>query len=170
MPTTAPTEADFLARLGVSPFDARPSDGFWCYRFTSDTGEAVQFSFNMHERSVQTMWLVQERPVCTVVHENAAEIRIVESAGRTSIHVDFLRTANGWKTGLELQISSCRRFTCPVSWCDASELAPANDEYRNTSSDFIDLKRQACSQIPANIVAHRPARPNPRLPLLKRSP
>ena len=104
MPTTAPTEDDFLVHLGVSPFDASPSDGFWCYRFPSDTGDELQFSFNTHESSVQTVWLAQGRPVCTVVHENARQIRIVGSDGRTSIHVDFLRTDNGLKAELELQV------------------------------------------------------------------
>jgi len=34
--------------------------------------------------------------------------------------------------------------------------ALANEEYRNASSDFIDLNTQACSQIPANIVLRAP--------------
>lgn len=102
--TQVPSETDFLAAFGVEPVEAAPQDGFWCYSFESDDGSAVRFSFNVHERSVQTVWMSKGRAVCTVVHENADEIRINEGVGSASISATFAHGHDGCRTHLRLQI------------------------------------------------------------------
>lgn len=102
--TDVPSETDFLAAFGVDPLEAAPQDGFWCYSFESERGETVRFSFNAHERSVQTVWESNGRPVCTVVHENADQIRIHEEAGQASITVEFAHARDECRTQLRLRV------------------------------------------------------------------
>ena len=99
-PTTIPSENDFLAAFGVEPVEAEPADGYWCYEFTAEDGEGLRFSFNVHERSVQTVWTSRGRPVCTVVHENASAVRVEEGA----IRVEFIHEPNECRTTLHVQV------------------------------------------------------------------
>lgn len=102
--TLAPSETDFLASFGVDPAEALPEDGFWCYLFESDDGDAIRLSFDIHERSVQTVWESKGRVVCTVVHENASEIRINDDGGEASISVDFSHERDECQTQLLVRV------------------------------------------------------------------
>ena len=102
--TDVPSETDFLAAFGVVPVDSAPQDGFWSYSFESKDGDAVRLSFNAHERSVQTLWESNGRPVCTVVHENAVHIRINQEAGQASITVEFAHERDECRTQLRLRV------------------------------------------------------------------
>jgi hypothetical protein len=103
--TQVPSENDFLAAFGVEPIESAPQDGFWCYSFESDDGNAVRLSFNIHERSVQTVWMFKGRAVCTVVHENADEIRISNEVGAANISATFAHERDECRTQLRLQIA-----------------------------------------------------------------
>ncbi len=102
--TDAPTETEFLAAFGVDPMEAAPQDGFWCYSFESAGGEVVRFSFDVHQRSVQTELESNGRVVCTVVHENADHIRIIEGADQASIMVEFANAPDECRTQLRLRV------------------------------------------------------------------
>ena len=99
-PTTIPSENDFLAAFGVEPVEAEPADGYWCYEFTTEDGDALRFSFNAHEHSAQTVWFSRGRPVCTVVHENTSAIRLEEQA----IRVEFVQEPSECRTTLSVQV------------------------------------------------------------------
>lgn len=102
--TKVPPESDFLAAFGVEPAESAPQDGFWCYLFGSENGDVVRFSFNIQERSVQTVWESKGRAACMVVHENADEIRINDSGGKASISVDFAHERDECRTQLQLRV------------------------------------------------------------------
>lgn len=102
--TKVPSESEFLAAFGVEPVESARQDGFWCYSFGSEDRDAVRFSFNIQERSVQTVWESKGRAVCTVVHENADEIRINDSGGEASISVDFAYERDECRTQLQLRV------------------------------------------------------------------
>jgi len=102
--TEVPSETDFLAAFGVDPVESVPQDGFWCYSFESDSGDAVRLSFNVHERSVQTVWVSNGRTSCTVVHENADQIRINDGDGGAYIFVDFAHKRDECRTQLRLRV------------------------------------------------------------------
>lgn len=104
-PTAVPSENDFLAAFGIAPVESQPADGYWSYSFSGDNeDEELLFSFNAHERSVQTVWVAQGRQVCTVVHENAATVRIVQSHGRSALVVEFVHEPGECQTHLQVQI------------------------------------------------------------------
>ncbi len=102
--TDAPSETDFLAAFAVEPVESAPQDGFWCYSFESEGGDAVRLSFNAHERSVQTVYESNGRAVCTVVHENAEQIRINDEKGEVSITVEFAHGRDECRTQLRLRV------------------------------------------------------------------
>jgi len=102
--TDVPSETDFLAAFGIDPDESVPPDGFWCYTFESEGGDVVRLSFNTHERSVQTVCESNGRAICTVVHENADQIRINEGRGEASIIVEFAHGRDECRTQLRLQV------------------------------------------------------------------
>ena len=77
-PLLAPAENDFLTSFGVEPIESAPQDGYWAYVFDGPDGSRVQFSFNTHEASIQTILFVGDVPVLTVVSEDAQLVRIGE--------------------------------------------------------------------------------------------
>jgi hypothetical protein len=73
---TAPSAEDFLATFGVEPSEARPRDGGWTYTCEDEDGGRLRFSFNTHERSVQTCFEMNGRRAWTVVHESVERVWI----------------------------------------------------------------------------------------------
>jgi hypothetical protein len=86
LPTSAPSETDFLAAFGVRPVEAAPGDGYWAYNFDGPGDSRVRFSFNTHQGSVQTACFVGVQRLAAVVSEGAESIRIGDDE---RIHVVF---------------------------------------------------------------------------------
>ena len=86
IPTSAPSQTDFLASFGAAPVEAVPEDGFWAYEFDGPSGTRVRLSYNTHDGSVQTACLIEDRLLAVMVCEGAKSIRIGEDE---RIHVAF---------------------------------------------------------------------------------
>lgn len=99
--TIIPASSEFLHAFGVTPVEAKPADGYWCYEFTAEGGDGLRVSFHAHERSVQTVWTSRGRPVCIVVHENACAVRLEEGG----IRVEFIHEPNGCRTALDVRVA-----------------------------------------------------------------
>ncbi len=90
LPTSAPSETDFLASFGVEPVEKAPGDGYWAYVFDGPGGSRVRLSYNTHEGSVQTAVFVGDEQLAVLVSEGAESIQIGED-GR--IRVTFSGSA-----------------------------------------------------------------------------
>ncbi len=86
LPTSAPSQTDFLASFGAEPTEAVPEDGYWAYDFDGPSGSRVRLSYNTHDGSVQTACLVGDQQLAVMVSEGAESIRIGEDE---RIHVVF---------------------------------------------------------------------------------
>ncbi|MEZ4401563.1 MAG: hypothetical protein R3B06_16175 [Kofleriaceae bacterium] len=64
-----PSPAEFLAALGLDPCEAYPDDCRWAYRIIDGAGAAVVLSFDVFQRSVQTV-----APATTVVCEGMTRL------------------------------------------------------------------------------------------------
>jgi hypothetical protein len=71
-----PGEIDLLVFFGVGPIDRAAQDGYWCYEVSDVRGVKLQFSFNVYERSVQTVLSVDEVAVVIVSHEGAERMLV----------------------------------------------------------------------------------------------
>lgn len=80
-----PSELDFLVALGVEPLESDPSDGFWVYRFESESNIALILSFNQHARSIQTSLFIGEQELSTVSHEGLESLRIEAVDGESRL-------------------------------------------------------------------------------------
>ena len=74
--TTTPEEVDLQRFFGGEPKQAEPQDGYWMYEASDSARVTLRFSFNLHERSVQTSLDVAGANAATISHECARAIRI----------------------------------------------------------------------------------------------
>ena len=86
-----PSEMDFLGSLGVEPTISNSSDGFWSYRFESDSDINLVLSFDQHAGSIQTCLLIGERELSTVSHEGLVSLKI-ETFGKETRLVGHCRS------------------------------------------------------------------------------
>jgi hypothetical protein len=77
--TVTSSELDFSDFFESEPEEAIPRDGYWCYKFKDQHEVELRLSFNILEKSVQTVLLVCGEEVETVVLEGAAELKIREN-------------------------------------------------------------------------------------------
>ena len=99
-----PTELDFLTVFGIIPEEARPGDGYWCYRFEGAEGVSLRFSFNTHERSVQTILTCNQEPLAVVVHELAESVEILQHGAHARIHAVFSVASHECQTLLRILV------------------------------------------------------------------
>ena len=71
-----PGEAELIAFFGAEPTERSVEDGFWAFTVTDTRGVQLRFSFDLYERSVQTMLSFGEAVIETVSHELAARLQI----------------------------------------------------------------------------------------------
>jgi hypothetical protein len=84
-----PSEGDFAVLPGLAKVDSTPDDGYWCYEFIDRKGALLRFSFDVLQRSVQTVLVLDGVDVCTVSHEGGVSIRIKQSDGSRVITGQF---------------------------------------------------------------------------------
>lgn len=87
-----PDELAFLEAFGVEPTHSAPAEGFWCYRFEDEARCALSLSFNILERSVQTVQETEGRVTSTVSSEGGLSLRIVGDTLEGECHVGEART------------------------------------------------------------------------------
>ncbi|XXF78294.1 hypothetical protein P2318_00630 [Myxococcaceae bacterium GXIMD 01537] len=71
-----PDELDLLEFFGVEPIERAAEDGYWCFVVGDERGVELRFSFNLFERSVQTVVSVGDAAVYTVCHELAERLYV----------------------------------------------------------------------------------------------
>lgn len=87
-----PNEADLTDFFGAGPMDRSVDDGYWCYEITDESGVLLRFSFNLYERSVQTVLNVAGMAIATVSHESAERLVIRDSVLRCEFSGSASRT------------------------------------------------------------------------------
>jgi len=90
-------ELELLEFFGAEPVARTVEDGYWCYEVTDERGVTLRFSFNLYERSVQTIISVNASHVATVSHEGAE--RMVIASGK--LHCEF--STAGEKSTLDVE-------------------------------------------------------------------
>ena len=95
-----PDELSFLESFGVEPLESAPEDGYWCYRLADGAGGAVRLSFNVLERSLQTIQEFGGVGKATVSCEGAVSLRLADDG--TSLNGEC--RSEGSRTTLELQV------------------------------------------------------------------
>lgn len=107
-----PSEADLVDFFGTEPIDRSVEDGYWSYEITDDSGVLLRFSFNLYERSVQTVLQVAGAAIATVSHESAERLAIRDnvlrcefsgSASRTTLIVKLQERISVTWTTLRMQ-------------------------------------------------------------------
>jgi acetolactate synthase regulatory subunit len=93
-----PDIAEISEFFGVEPVEQSPEDGYWCYEVTDRWGAQVRFSFNIYERSVQTVVSSQGRQIVSVAHEQADELALQSASLRC------IFSSESSKTTLTLQL------------------------------------------------------------------
>jgi hypothetical protein len=71
-----PREAELIEFFGAEPTERSVEDGFWAFTVTDERGVKLRFSFDLYERSVQTMLSVREVVIETVSHELADRLQV----------------------------------------------------------------------------------------------
>ncbi len=99
--TKTPPEEILSAFFGSGPTATVLEDGFWCYEIADGTGVSLRLSFNIHEMSVQTVILLGDREIETVIQEGADELRI---EGDSLIGTFSLTTTTRLEVSLRPQI------------------------------------------------------------------
>jgi len=87
-----PKEAELVEFFGREPVERSVEDGFWSFAVTDKRGVKLRFSFNLHERSVQTMLSVGEAVIETVSHELAARLQIKGTQLQTTFNGSDTKT------------------------------------------------------------------------------
>jgi hypothetical protein len=92
-----PSELELLEFFGADPSE-RSEDGYYCYEVADARGVTLRFSFDVLERSVQTVLSVDGASLCSVSHENATRVRVREGA----LWCDFSSADSKAKLAVEL--------------------------------------------------------------------
>lgn len=100
-----PDEAELVAFFGVEAKEKRPQDGYWSFEIRTVHGLTFVFSFDVAERSVQTMLSQPGQLEWTVSHELAEQIAISGAELRATF------SSPGSKTVLSLRLSPSLRTT-----------------------------------------------------------
>ena len=99
-------EVDLLTFFGAEPVARAVDDGYWCYEVTDRRGVTLRFSFNLHERSVQTALSLAGSRIATVSREAAVRMAIQDG----KLRCEFSTT--GDKTTLTVESAE----TISVTW------------------------------------------------------
>jgi hypothetical protein len=103
----APTELEFLERLGVEPETANPHDGFWRYRLSDADGTSLSLSFNTIEASVQVVLECRGRELVVLSQEGAVKLEC-DSSGR--IRGEF--RSGGWHSTITIETNPSISVVC----------------------------------------------------------
>lgn len=71
-----PDKINLLDYFAKEPVECDVENGYWCYEVTDEYGVSLRFSFDVFERSVQTVLSANAVQVATVSHEGASSMII----------------------------------------------------------------------------------------------
>jgi hypothetical protein len=75
-----PSEESLDEFFGSKAVHTVPAEGFWRYEHLRSDGLKLSFSFHLHEQSMQTdVWQDQEN-LCSVSHENATSLSVIDGS------------------------------------------------------------------------------------------
>jgi hypothetical protein len=94
-----PEESEFLQHFSVGPEKSAPKDGYCCYEFKDVSGTMLRVSFNVHERSLQTILLKGGYEFSRVCQEGATLLAIINMGGKKVLRgeCEFRMLSRLWK-------------------------------------------------------------------------
>jgi hypothetical protein len=98
-------EVELLEFFGVEPVARTVEDGYWCYEVADERGVTLRFSFNLHERSIQTALSLGGSPIATVSHEGADQMAVREGKLRCEFSTKGEKTTLTVETGGSLSVT-----------------------------------------------------------------
>ncbi|MDB4953966.1 MAG: hypothetical protein JWO36_1535 [Myxococcales bacterium] len=72
---SVPSELELSEFFETDPIERSPEDGYWCYEVIDRNGVKLRFSFNLYERSVQTVIETGGTLLACISHEGATELQ-----------------------------------------------------------------------------------------------
>jgi hypothetical protein len=97
-------EVQLLEFFGAEPVERSVEDGYWCYAVADERGVTLRFSFNLFERSVQTVVLLGETKIATVSHEAADRMVVRDGKLRCEFSSEDSKTTLSVETGRNLSV------------------------------------------------------------------
>lgn len=101
-PMQVPDELTLLELLEVAPSESRPSEGFWRYELHDNKGIVVELSFDVLERSLQTVIRVGTHVVATISSEGGVSLHPIQLSDKTALRGEF--KTQGIRTVLDLKL------------------------------------------------------------------
>ena len=99
-----PDEIELLEFFGVDPIERSIEDGYWCYEIEDERGVRLRLSFNIYERSVQTMLSSAGGVVATVSHEGADRMLLRDGKVRCEFSLADSRASLAIEIGRSLSV------------------------------------------------------------------
>lgn len=87
---TVPSELELTEVFGSEPRDARPKDGFWSFEARDSNGVTLRLSFDIFERSIQTVLLIDDDEAARISQEGAISLRVVREHGEDVLRGECL--------------------------------------------------------------------------------
>jgi hypothetical protein len=84
-----PDELSLLEFFGVGPSESVPRDGYWSYDVTDENNDTLNVSFNVLERSFQTILYVRDREIARLLQEGAVKMFITQVDDRAILTCKF---------------------------------------------------------------------------------
>jgi hypothetical protein len=81
-----PDEDELLELFGAEPIERSVEDGYWCYETADRRGLCLRLSFNIYERSVQTVLSLDGALIERVSHEHAIYMLVRDG----KLHCEFV--------------------------------------------------------------------------------
>ena len=97
-------EVELLEFFGADPVERSAEDGYRCYVVTDGRGVTLRFSFNVFERSVQTVVSLGGTNIATVSHEAADRMVVRDGRLRCEFSSEDSKTALSVETGRTLSV------------------------------------------------------------------
>jgi hypothetical protein len=97
-------EVELLEFFGTDPVERSAEDGYWCYAVTDERGVMLRFSFNIFERSVQTVVSLGGTNIATVSHEAADRMIVRDGKLRCEFSSEDSKTTLSVETGRSLSV------------------------------------------------------------------
>ncbi len=97
-------ELELLEFFGADPVERSVENGYWCYVVTDERDVTLRFSFNIRERSVQTVVSLAGANIASVSHEAADRMVVRDGKLRCEFSSEASKTALSVETGRSLSV------------------------------------------------------------------
>jgi hypothetical protein len=100
-----PDQVELLEFFGSGPVTQVVEDGYWCYEISDTRGLVLRLSFNLHERSVQTVLSLRGSNIATVSHEGADRMLLRDGKLRCEFSSGSEKTTLTLETGRSISVT-----------------------------------------------------------------